>query len=317
MNILVTGASGFVGRALIARLRSSQCPPPLAGAVLTLFDVNAPDAAVSAMPGCRIVVGSLDDAAAVQAAFAEPPDVIMHLASVPGGMAEQHPELGRAANIGGTLLLLEAAQATAKRPRFVFASSIAALGGPLDAPVDDDTSLRPQMSYGAHKQIGEILVRDFSRRQWIDGISLRLPGIVARPRVNTGQLSAFMSDVMHAMAAHEPYTCPVSSGATMWLMSTACTVDNLLHAATLTLAAQDSGLALTLPALRLSMEQLVAATAAEYGADTALVRYVPDPRLEAAFGGYPALRTAAGDRLGFAHDGDARRLVLQALNKTL
>jgi len=310
MNILITGSSGFVGRALVARLQSPRCPPPLAGAALTLFDVNAP---ACAMPGCRIVSGDLDDAAAVEAAFAAQPHIVIHLASVPGGMAEQHAALGRAANIGGTLRLLEAAQASGLRPRFVFASSIAVLGGPLEEPVDDDTPLRPQMSYGAHKQIGEILVRDFSRRQWIDGLSLRLPGIVARPRVNTGQLSAFMSDVMHALAAHETYVCPVSPAATMWLMSVQCTVRNLLHAATLSLPMQDSGQALTLPALHVSMAELVEAAAAEYGADPALVRYATDARLEAAFGGYPVLRTAEGDRLGFVHDGDVRTLVRQAL----
>lgn len=312
MNILITGSSGFVGRTLIARLQSPQCPPALAGAALTLFDTHAPS---TALPGSHIVTGSLDDAQAVQAAFADPPDIIIHLASVPGGMAEQQPELGRAANIGGTLRLLEAAQASAKRPRFVFASSIAVLGGVFGAPVDDDTPLRPQMSYAAHKQIGEILVRDFSRRRWVDGLSLRLPGIVARPRVNTGQLSAFMSDVMHALAAHEPYVCPVAPEATMWLMSAACTADNLLHAATLALAEQDSGLALTLPALCLSMGQLVAAVAVEYGADPALAGYAPDARVQAAFGCYPALSTVAGDRLGFTHDGDVRALVRHALGE--
>lgn len=310
MNILITGSSGFVGRALVARLQSPQCPPPLAGAALTLFDVSPP---ASAMPGCRIVSGDLDDATAVEAAFAAQPHIVIHLASVPGGMAEQHAALGRAANIGGTLRLLEAAQASGLRPRFVFASSIAVLGGPLEEPVDDDTPLRPQMSYGAHKQIGEILVRDFSRRQWIDGLSLRLPGIVARPRVNTGQLSAFMSDVMHALAEHEPYVCPVSSAATMWLMSVQRTVSNLLRAAMQPLSGGDTGMALTLPALHLSMAQLVEAIAVEYGADPALVRYAPDTRLETVFGRYPPLRTELADRLGFAHDGDALTLVRIAL----
>ena len=315
MHILITGASGFVGRAVVAQLQSPQCPPPLAGAALTLLDVNAP---AQPPPGCRIVMGSLDDAPVVQAAFAEPPDLILHLASIPGGMAEQQPALGRAVNIDGTLRLLEAAQAsgaqTGKPPRFVFASSIAALGGPLDAPVDDATPLRPQMSYGAHKQIGEILVRDFARRGWIEGLSLRLPGIVARPRVNTGQLSAFMSDVMHALAAHEAYTCPVSPQATMWLMSAACVARNLLHAAAAPLVGDDNGLALTLPALHLSMSDLVAATAAEYAADPALVDYAPNAVLEAMFGRYPPLATPAAERLGFAHDGDARMLALQALS---
>lgn len=313
MHILITGSSGFVGRALAERLQSPQCPPPLAGASLTLLDVSAQ---AQVAPGCRTITGSLDDAATVRAAFAEPPDVVIHLASVPGGMAEQHGALARAANIDGTLRLLEAAQASGKRPRFVFASSIAVLGSDFGALVDDNTPLRPQMSYGAHKQIGEILVHDFSRRQCVDGISLRLPGIVARPPAPAGQLSAFMSGVMHALAAHEPYVCPVSPDATMWLLSVARTVDNLLHAALLSLPAQDTGLALTLPALHVSMAQLCAAVAAEYGACLqSLLRHEPDERLQAAFGRYPALHTSQGDRLGFVHDGDVPALVRRAMRK--
>lgn len=315
MRILITGASGFVGRAIVAQLQSPQCPPLLAGAELTLLDVNA----LSSQPSnSRIIIGSLDDEQVLKAAFAVSPDVILHLASIPGGMAEQQPVLGRAVNIGGTLRLLEAAQAsgaqTGKPLRFVFASSIAVLGGPLVESVDDVTPLNPQMSYGAHKQIGEILVRDFARRSWIEGISLRLPGIVARPRVNTGQLSAFMSDVIHALAERETYTCPVSAQATMWLMSAACVANNLLHGAIVPLAGDDNGLALTLPALHLSMADLVAAVATEYTSDPALVNYTPNEGLEVIFGRYPQLATPVADRLGFVHDGDAQVLAQQALS---
>lgn len=318
MNILITGSGGFVGRALLRRIDSMARPKQLERVRLVLFDVNAPEHDIAV--DHRVVRGDLSDARAIESAMRDPIDVVFHLASVPGGVAEDHYESGRATNLEGTMRLLECFQAMQNtqggtRPRFVFASSIAALGGPFNDPVDDDTPLRPQMSYGSHKQIGEILVRDASRRGWVEGLSLRLPGIVARPRTRTGQLSAFMSDVMHAMAAGEPYLCPVSPDATMWLMSAPCLVDNLLHAATLPLTAPQVGAALTLPTLRLSMLQLAAAAAIEYGADVdALMRYAPDVGLEEKFGRYPEVRTPAADRLGFAHDGDARTLVRRSLS---
>ncbi|WP_321937454.1 NAD-dependent epimerase/dehydratase family protein [Paraburkholderia sp. J8-2] len=313
MKILITGSSGFTGRALVQRLRSRQCPPELANAELVLLDVSRPGYETD--NGCRVIVGSLGEEQTINSAFDAPLDIVFHLASVPGGMAEQHYELGRAANLDGMVRLLEAARGGNNRPRFVFASSVAALGGPLESTVDDETPLRPQMSYGAQKQIGEILVRDYSRREWIDGISLRLSGIVARPRVKTGQLSAFMSDIMHALAANESYVCPVSRQAIMWWMSVPRLVDNLLLAATMSMSDEDVGRAMTLPALWLSIEQIADALADEYGVDAgALLSYSPDAALEARFGRYPDLRTPTAERLGFLHDGSARALVRRALS---
>ena len=63
---------------------------------------------------------------------------------------------------------------------------------------------RPAMTYGAQKLVGEVLVDDFSRRGWIDGHSLRLPGVLGRPPARTGQLSAFLSDIIRELAAGRP-----------------------------------------------------------------------------------------------------------------
>src|SRR4029077_280398 len=123
--------------------------------------------------------------------------------------------------------LLEQLREERHPPLVVFASSVAVYGAPLPPVVDDATLPKPTLSYGAHKLIGEVLVADFSRRGWIDGISLRLPGIVARPPQPSGLLSAFMSDIFWKLAAGEPFTCPVSPQAVAWWMSVRCCVDNL------------------------------------------------------------------------------------------
>ncbi|MFT3763047.1 MAG: NAD-dependent epimerase/dehydratase family protein [Pseudoxanthomonas sp.] len=311
MNLLVTGANGFIGKALVRRLLAGVEGLPVRR--LALLDVRLDP---SDDPRVRALPGDLADTSVQQAAFAEPMDAVFHLASIPGGMAEQDYALARRVNLDAVADLLDRAAAQAKPPVFVFASSIAALGAPLPAQVDDRTPLRPGMSYGAQKQIGEILVQDFSLRGKVDGRCVRLPGIVMRPPARTGQLSAFMSDLIRELHAGRPYTCPVSPQATLWLMSLQRIVDNLIHAALLDparLAGGDSR-AWTLPALHLSIAELAAAAGRVGGHPVeSLLDFRPDPKLEAAFGAYPPLSTPAADALGFLHDGDADSLVRRAI----
>ena len=297
---------------------ADQCTPSLSDttalpaglgpvARLTLMDLEfeGPE-----RPRVRRLSGSIADPALLARAFDTPVDVVFHLASIPGGMAEQRYELGRQVNVDATIRLLETARAqtdaSAKPPVFVFASSIAVLGSPLPARVDDTAPPNPKLSYGAHKLIGEILVEDFNRRGWVKARSVRLPGVVARPPQRTGQLSAFM-ERHHSRAGKEavPHACPVSADSTTWLMSVHCIVDNLLHAATLSAAACKDVRVWTLPALCPSMAELVDAVAEVYGHDVReRVSYGSNPKLEANFGRYPPLSTPAADAAGFHHDGD-------------
>jgi len=318
MNLLITGANGFIGRALTSRLLNAGSPCLSAlGTIgrLTLMDLGfeGPET-----PRVRRLSGSIADPALLARAFDTPVDIVFHLASIPGGVAEQNYELGRQVNVDATQRLLETAHAqtaaSARPPVFVFASSIAVLGSPLPARVDDATPLRPRLSYGAHKLIGEILVEDFNRRGWVEGRSVRLSGIVARPPQRTGQLSAFLSDIIRDLAAGRSYECPIAADSTTWLMSVHCIVDNLLHAATLAAAACKDVRVWTLPALHSSMAELVDAIAQVYGEDVRnRVTYGSNPALEANFGRYPPLFTPSADSAGFRHDGDLPTLVRRAL----
>jgi nucleoside-diphosphate-sugar epimerase len=193
-HILITGANGFIGRALTNRLLNESLPrvgpDPIGRLTLIDLDFDGPEP-----PKVRRLHGSIADPTVLTRAFEMPVDVLFHLASIPSGTAEQHYELGRQVNLDATLILLECARAQAiassKIVTAVFASSIAVLGAPTTALVDDAAPPRPKLSYGAQKLIGEILFDDFSRRGWVDARSVRIPGIVARPPRRTGQLSAF------------------------------------------------------------------------------------------------------------------------------
>lgn len=105
MHVVVTGANGFVGRALTERLLHTRRIGARALRLLTLMDLNLP--ADLEAEGLRLCCGSIADAATVVAAFDRDVDLVFHLASVPGGLAEQHYELARDVNLYGTEHLLE------------------------------------------------------------------------------------------------------------------------------------------------------------------------------------------------------------------
>ena len=316
MHVLVTGANGFVGRALARQLAADARLGHAPIERLSLLDLAFDDPPVEAF--VRHLAGDMGDAAWLRRSLAETPiDVIVHLASIPGGMAEQQYELARRVNLDATMVLLESGktqvEAGGRAPVFVFASTIAVFGT-MPALVTDETLPRPLMTYGAHKLIGETLVADFSRRGWVDGLSLRLPGVLARPPARTGQLSAFMSDIIRELAAGRPFTCPTSPKATTWASSLPCVVDNLVHAATAPVVLPQVRLTLTLPTLRFSMEELFDAIAAVHGTDVkTLVRFEPNERIEALFGRFPPLETPAADALGFRTDIDLETLVRRAV----
>jgi nucleoside-diphosphate-sugar epimerase len=211
-------------------------------------------------------------------------------------------------------LLEEVRAAATHPPRVVYASSIAVFGDPLPAGgVDDATTLAPRLVYGGHKAMMEVAVAMMSHRGEIDGVTVRLPGILARPQGAAGMKSAFMSDLFHALREGRPFVCPVSAGATIWAESVTCCAANLQHALTLDAASMPRTRAVTLPALRIRMDDLAAEIAHQCGSDPALVSYAPDAGLEAAFGAHPALSTPNAERAGFVSDGDVATLVARAL----
>jgi D-erythronate 2-dehydrogenase len=257
-------------------------------------------------PRLRAVEGSIAAAAVLERALAEPVQTVFHLASVPGGAAEKNPALGRRVNLDATLHLLDLLQAQASAPRLVFASTIAVYGESLPSVVDEQTGAEPALAYGTHKLAAEVMIADAARRGWLQACSLRLPGVVARPGDGAGLMSAFMSQLFWKLRSGEPIVLPVSAeGAAWWLSARAC-VDNLLRAACIDTASIGARRMLQMPALHLTMAEVVDALARRYGAERrALVRYEPQAAVQRLFASYPPLRTPIAEALGFMHDGNA------------
>lgn len=278
MRIVVTGAGGFIGRALVAALRSGH-------------EVLGTDRAD----------GDIAEPEHVARLFARPVDRLFHLAGLASGAAEADFAAGMRVNLEAAKLLLHQCRAQAERGgpvvRFVYASSIAVFGVPLPKRIDDATAPAPSLSYGTHKRICELLVDDASRRCDLDGRSLRLPGVVVRPagpHSTNGARSAFNSDLIREPLAGRDYACPVGPEATIWIASLGTAVAQLLRLADAPTAQLGADRAVTAPALALAAREIVAALGRADPLAPARVRYQPRADVEAQFGRWP--RDCAFDR---------------------
>ncbi len=298
MRVLITGADGFIGRAL-ARAVAAQG----AAGHLVLTDRQIGDAPFGAV----VMAGDLTSSGFLSKLTEGGFDLVYHLASMPGSMAEAGH--GTDVNLTAPLALAQAVARVSKGARFVFASSIAVYGAVTDT-VTPQTLPSPQISYGAHKWMTEIFLTDMARRGDLSAVSLRLPGIVARPAAETGHGSAFMSALFHKIAAGAEFDCPVPQSAQCWWLSRRACVAALIHAAGL-------GSAQTViqpPVLHLTIGD-VAQAACEVLGQSAQITWGDDARLTSLFGTMPPLDASVALRAGFTADRDVRALVRNALSQ--
>lgn len=311
-HIAITGASGFIGRRLA---RALVTDPRFAADRFTLNDVRLEGALQDAR--VRHIEGDLADGAVRDQLIGARADILIHLAGILGGAAEANPPLSRRVNIDATLDLFDRMRDDAAPPRLVFASSIAVFGPPLPAQIDDDTMPVATMIYGAQKRMLEIALEQYSARGWIDGVAIRLPGIVARRDADARLKSAFLNTMFYDYADGRSFELPVSADGTTWLISVPNCVQAFLHAATLPGEKLGQRRAFTLPAQRVRIGDLIQALGRRFPDSASKVTHAVDAALEAQFASQPALTTAIADALGFAHDGTLDRLVENAISEAI
>jgi nucleoside-diphosphate-sugar epimerase len=298
MKTLITGAAGFIGRTLALRIEEYGD-----FGALTLLDRDSTGTAASATVVKADITDRMQMARAVENA-----DIVIHLAGLPGGTSEADPSASRAINLDASLNLIDVLSHSSRKVRMIYASTIAVFGAPLPTHVDDHTPPQPSMTYGTHKLMVEFALADAIRRGALEGVALRLPGVLGRAAGASGLKSAFMSNVFSAIRDGIPIELPVPANATMWMLSARCCAEALIHSARIPLTGHVPP-TIAIPALRASMEDLVAAIGNATRHPISEVTYKPDHAITEQFGRYPTLSTPTADALGFVHDGTLERLV--------
>lgn len=310
MKILILGAAGMLGRKLLSRLAAEGLGGvPLTTAVLHDVVDPAPSPGPSGALAFAVESHAGDYAApgAAAALVAGRPDVIFHLASIVSGEAEARFEEGYRVNLDGTRALFEAIRALPDYvPRVIFASSLAVFGAPCPDVIDDDYLCAPSSSYGVQKAMVELLLADYSRRGFIDGLALRLPTVCVRPGRPNAALSGFISSLMREPLNGQEAVLPVEEAMRVWIASPRAAVSYLLHAASLDTSPLGARRSLNMPGVSVTVGEQIAVLRARAGEGvTRLIRHAPDPTVARVVGSWPQRFEAARARqLDFVGDAD-------------
>jgi nucleoside-diphosphate-sugar epimerase len=259
---------------------------------LTLVDIVEPSPPARFAGTVKAVAADLSEEGVAAGLIAERPDLIFHLAAIVSGEAEADFEKGYRVNLDGTRALLEAIRLEGGkapyRPKLVFTSSIAVFGEPLPDIIGDTHHHTPLTSYGTQKAIDELLLADYSRRGFLDGIGIRLPTIVIRPGKPNKAASGFFSNILREPLSGQEAVLPVEENVRHWFASPRAAVRFLIHAAELDTSALGSARSLTMPGLSATVGEEIEALR-RFAGDRAvrLIRREPDATIARMVGGWP------------------------------
>lgn len=309
MRVLVTGASGMIGRKLVARLAAEGHLGGVPVTALILHDIVPPERPDVAFP-VSCLSGSLSTMEAAEELIHHHPEVVFHLAGIVSGEAEADFDLGYSVNLDGTRALWDAIRLAGKAPRVVFASTAAVYGGPFPDVVPDDFAPTPLSSYGTQKLMSEALLCDYTRRGFMDGVALRLPTICVRPGAANRAASSFYSNIIRDPLQGKPATVPVSRDWVHCHASPRAAVGFFLHAATMETAPIGPRRGLMMPGVSCSVGEQIEALARVAPKAAALVQEAEDPAVWAIVKTWPQRFAARRARdLGFVAEADFDEII--------
>jgi nucleoside-diphosphate-sugar epimerase len=268
---------------------------------LTMADTITPDVPAGAPFSVGTLSADISDASVAESFAADRPDLIYHLAAVVSGEAEADFDKGYRVNLRGIQQLFEAVRRANYRPRVVFASSIAVFGTPFPETIPEDFAPAPLTSYGTQKAIGELLLADFSRRGFFEGIGIRLPTICVRPGKPNKAASGFFSSIIREPLKGEPAVLPVTDDVRHWFASPRAAVSFLFHAGALDLDRLGLRRTLNMPGLSATVGEMIASLEQVAGAECVkLIQREPDPNIQRFVDGWPRrLDASRAQALGF------------------
>jgi nucleoside-diphosphate-sugar epimerase len=175
-TVLVTGGFGLVGSATVKRLAAD-------GRSVAIADLDTPanrKKAAELPRGVDARWADLTDTGQVERLFSDvAPAAVIHLAAIIPPPIYRNPKLARRVNVDATATLVRIAEAQARPPRWVQASSNAVFGARnphrFTAPLRADEPMKASDVYSAHKIEAEQIVRG-SGLEWV---VLRLGGVLS------------------------------------------------------------------------------------------------------------------------------------------
>ena len=290
MHILVLGAAGMVGRKFLERVAKDGHLGGREILKVTAHDVVAPVEPMGANFAFEARTGDFAVPGAAEKLIAGRPDLILHLAAIVSGEAEADFDKGTRINLDGTRLLFDAIRLTGDgyTPRVLFTSSIAVFGAPFPDAIGDDFHLTPLTSYGTQKAIGELLLADYTRRGFFDGIGIRLPTVCVRPGAPNKAASGFFSNIIREPMAGKEAVLPVGEDVMHWHASPRAAVGFLVHAATMDTSLIGPRRNLSMPGLAATVGEQIAALKKVAGDKAVtLIRREPDAVIQGIVAGWP------------------------------
>jgi nucleoside-diphosphate-sugar epimerase len=282
VSILVIGAAGMLGRKLIERIVRDGHLGGRAVRELLLADIVAAPVPAGAPPSTRVIVSDI---------------------SQPGAAAE----------VVRSRPLFEAIRHEGYVPRLVFTSSLAVFGAPFPESIPDTFFTTPLSCYGTQKAMAELLLADYSRRGFLDGVGIRLPTISIRPGKPNRAASSFYSSILREPLNGREAVLPVDESLRTWFASPRAAIQFLIHAANIDSAALGGRRTLTMPGLSATVgDQLTALRRVAGDEAVALIKREPDASIEKIVTTWPQrFDASAATALGFTAEDELGRQVVK------
>jgi nucleoside-diphosphate-sugar epimerase len=292
MHVMIIGAAGMIGRKLTDRLVAEGSLGGKEITQLSLTDVVEPTPPAKFKGKVSALQSDLSQSGAAAKLVAARPDTIFHLAAIVSGEAEADFDKGYRINLDSTRALFEAIRQEGMKspysPRVVFTSSIAVFGAPFPEKISDEYFCAPLTSYGAQKAIDELLLSDYSRKGFFDGVGIRLPTICIRPGKPNKAASGFFSNILREPLSGQEAVLPVGEDVRHWHASPRAAIGFLIHAATLDTATLGARRILNMPGLSATVGEQLAALKRFAGEKAMkLIRREPDATIAKIVAGWP------------------------------
>ena len=301
MKVLVTGAAGMLGHRFCRRLAQTGAIAGKRAESLTMIDVIEPPPVPDASFKIHSVACDLSEPQVAKQVMADRPDVILHAAAIVSGEAEADFDKGYRVNVTGTRYLFDAVREAAYMPRLIFTSSIAVFGAPFPEVIGEEFFAAPLTSYGAQKAIGELLLSDYTRRGFFDGIGIRLPTICVRPGKPNMAASGFFSNIIREPLNGQEAVLPVPDTVRHWFASPDSAVGFFFHAAEIDGSLVGPRRNLSMPGVSATVGEMIESLGRCAGAERVkLIRRQPDPVIMRMVEGWPRnLDASRASSLGF------------------